>query len=218
MPEMTPQTAPEYFHADGRPKSLQEVRDARAEAQYAKDRVAAELRARNRRDPTEDERSIRAFDKLIELRTEDARYLVHPEAKLNAREFINELKAKKQAILDKQAEEKRVERLQQSRPAQLVKEYATTLVRSPIPGCTAEQIAVAIALAERTDCEPDELARDFWAEIEKLETIGVNATQATANKAREDAARAEYHSALADVAAGEAALRLHQAQGATDGE
>lgn len=215
--ELSPQTRPHWFRPDGTIKTTAEIRDDEAKAQFAKDLVAAKVRAHTQKTLTEDERLIQSLDSMIAERTREARYLSRPGDKANALEYLDHLKARKAELEAKIADEKRISDLNQNRSVQLAREHASAYLRSPPPGSDPQAVAVAVALANRTDAAPDVLVRDYWNAVESIETAALPVATKQAQDNREAALRAEMVAANSDVVVAESRQRIHHAQEAANG-
>jgi len=208
---LSPETRPTWFK-DGKIKTTAEIRDDEAREKLAADTVAAQVRARTEKTLTDDERLIRSLDSMIAERSREARYLSRPADKANALEYLDHLKARKVEVESKISEAKRVAALSDSRLVQLARAYAETYSRSPPLGVTPEQAALIVALANRTDADPETLAKEFWAEVATTEATALQVATTTALDKQELALRHGLEHALSEVAVAESRKRLHEAQ------
>jgi hypothetical protein len=203
---------PHWFKPDGTLKTRQETDAEAARAKLAADMVAAQVRARTQKTLSEDEKTLAAFDATIAERSREARYLSRPADKGNALEYIDHLKGKRADVANKIAEEKRIDKLASNRSLQLARTYAETYSRSPPPGADPQGVALAVALAGRTDSDADTIVREFWAQVATVEDAALQVTTKAAADKQELALRHGYEHALSEVAVAEGRQRLHQAR------
>jgi hypothetical protein len=209
---LSPETMPAWFNADGSPKPLSQIRDERAKAELADRIVAAQVAARMRRELSEDERLVQSLDTMIEKSSKEAKYSTTPQERVRHQEYADTLKARKAEVENKIKDEKRIADLANDRRVQLCKEYAETYQRTLPIGVTPEQAALATALANRTDCDPDTLVREFWVQAALNEAASLKAAEATAADKQELALRHGHEHAMSEVAVAESRKRLHDAQ------
>jgi hypothetical protein len=197
---LSPETRPSWFNSDGSPKPDSQIRAERAQLSLQKERIQEEVRVRTERGITKEDKTIRGLTERIEHHEDEARYMPPAQAR-EARQFINKLKAERQAIEDTVTSAAKAAEFAARPEIVNAKAYASTYTRTLPPGCTPEQAAVLIALSERSDCTVEEYRKAFWQQAEEIE-ISVHAArekivaERREGYAREAAALAEAERAL----------------------
>ncbi|WP_425616698.1 hypothetical protein NA78x_000352 [Anatilimnocola sp. NA78] len=203
---------PQWFAGD-RLKTTAEIRNDEAQAKFAADRVAAELRARTAKVLSEDERLIQNLSMLIDQRTQAAKYMNSHE-RVSEAQYVDTLKAKRTEVENKIAEEQRIQRFERSDEYKRVREHSQAFARTPPPAADPQAVALAIAIAGSTEFQdPAEYSRQYFTAVAGVEEAAYAAAINAREQKRQEVSRLEYEAATADVTVAEAALRVAQATG-----